>query len=255
MWKKPYANRPRYRAGRAGYNQSKKLILGLVGLGVLLIFIAAIFLRPEESPPSAARNSMPIFNWNFVNKTVVIDPGHGGVDPGAIGVTGVEEKEINLAVALKVKDILSQSGVNVVMIREEDCDFGTSNGASRRKREDLAYRTKVVEEAEADIILSIHGNSYHDKKQKGAQVFYYKGSEQGTEAAKKIQNRLNQVTGRKRNVKPDNFYMLRNTQGIALTVEIGFLSNYDEEKKLTDPDYQSQIAMAIALGVADYFEK
>ncbi|MCL1916978.1 MAG: N-acetylmuramoyl-L-alanine amidase [Peptococcaceae bacterium] len=234
---------------------SKKLFIGLLGLSLLLIGAAALLSRQEDPQLSAAKNSMPIWNGSFSGKTVVIDPGHGGIDPGAIGVTKVKEKDVNLPVALKVKDLLIQAGVNVIMIREEDRDFGSSSGASSRKREDLAHRTKVVDDANADIILSIHCNSYPNKNTRGAQVFYYKGSPLGPEAAEAIQDRLNQVTGRKRVVRPDNFYMLRNTQGVALTVEIGFLSNPEEEKKLVDSDYQNQIAMAIALGVADYFEK
>jgi N-acetylmuramoyl-L-alanine amidase len=232
---------------------SQRLFMGLLGLSVLLIG-AALLLR-GEAQPSAAQNPMPIWSGSFAGKTVVIDPGHGGVDPGAIGVTKVKEKDVNLAVALKVKDMLTQAGVHVVLIREEDCDFGTSSGASSRKHEDLAHRRQVVADANADVILSIHCNSYPDRKTRGAQVFYYKESSQGPEAAKVIQERLNQLTGRKRMARPDTFYMLRNTQGIALTVEIGFLSNPEEEKKLVDSDYQNQIALAIALGVADYFEK
>jgi N-acetylmuramoyl-L-alanine amidase len=204
---------------------------------------------------SSADDDIMVWNGTLAGKTVVIDPGHGGIDPGAIGVTGVKEKDVNLAVALKVKEFLLQSGVNIVMIREDDRDYGTSTGASKNKSEDLAYRTKVVEESDADVTLSIHGNSFSDRKQQGAQVFHYKGSKDGAVLAKELQERLNKVTGHPRIIRSDTFYMLRNTRGIALTVEIGFLSNPEEEKRLVDTEYQSKIALAIALGVANYLEK
>ncbi|MCL1790164.1 MAG: N-acetylmuramoyl-L-alanine amidase [Peptococcaceae bacterium] len=245
-----------FRAGRFVSERAKNLLLGFIVFNAIMIG-AVIFLVGRADQMVEMNGNVGdsiVWNQKLIGKTVVIDAGHGGIDPGAIGVTGVKEKDINLSVALKVKEFLQLSGVTVVMIREDDRDFGTSTRASRNKSEDLAYRTKVVADAQADVILSIHGNSFTDSRQQGAQVFHYKGSQEGAEFAQLLQDRLNEVTAHPRIIRSDNFYMLRNTHGTALTVEIGFLSCPEEEKKLVDPDYQSRLALAIALGVTSYLE-
>lgn len=185
---------------------------------------------------------------------VVIDPGHGGNDPGGIGVSGVLEKDVNLSVALFLKDNLEQQGIEVVMTREVDQGL-YSETAKNKKKEDLAKRIEIIEEARPDFVLCIHQNIFTDAKYSGAQVFYYEESAEGAALANSIQNQL--IAG----VDPENtrvpksnmnYYMLKNSPVPIVIVECGFLSNVEEEAKLGTTEYQRDLAWNIFLGTMHY---
>ena len=186
--------------------------------------------------------------------TVVIDAGHGGFDSGKVGIDGTLEKDINLQIANKLKRTLEAADVKVLMVRTEDVGLYDSN-SSNKKRQDMKTRATMMNEAEADCIVSIHQNSYPEEAIDGAQVFYYTDSDQGKNLAALIQKEL--ITG----VDPSNhrteksnssYYLLKEVLAPIVIVECGFLSNWEESKKLVDDAYQQKLAWAIHLGVLQY---
>lgn len=175
---------------------------------------------------------------------VVIDAGHGGEDPGKVGVNGALEKDINLQIAKKVEEHLEKQGVQVVMTREDD-----QTEASKRK--DMEKRVALINEVKPIIAVSVHQNSYTDPSIKGAQVFYYTDSKKGESAASLMQEELRKVdVENTRQIKENNnYYMLKNTKTPIIIVECGFLSNVEEATKLMDEEYQEKMAEAIAKGI------
>lgn len=190
-------------------------------------------------------------------KTVVIDPGHGGIDPGKIGVNDAKEKDINLQIAMYLQKELEAAGLSVVLTREDDEGLYGAY-AQNKKLEDMQKRCAIIKETDPDITVSIHQNSYHDGGVSGCQVFYYEDSEQGKKLAEHIQNQMIEVLApyKKREAKAnDSYYMLRHTTVPTVIVECGFLSNWTEAQQLVTEDYQKRVAQAIAGGVIAYFEE
>ena len=175
---------------------------------------------------------------------VVIDAGHGGHDPGKVGVNDALEKDINLQIAQKVKTYLEKNGIQVIMTREDDVMEDT-------KLEDMKKRVALINEIKPAITVSIHQNSYSDASVKGAQVFYYAGSEVSKGAASLMQEELRKVdTENTRQIKSNSdFYMLKKTEVPTIIVECGFLSNPGEAEKLTSEEYQEEMAQAICNGI------
>lgn len=175
---------------------------------------------------------------------VVIDAGHGGHDPGKVGVNDALEKDINLQIAQKVKKHLEKNGIQVIMTREDDVMEDT-------KLEDMKKRVALINEIKPAITVSIHQNSYSDASVKGAQVFYYAGSEVSKEVASLMQEELRKVdTENTRQIKSNSdFYMLKKTEVPTIIVECGFLSNPGEAEKLTSEEYQEEMAQAICNGI------
>ena len=188
-------------------------------------------------------------------KKVVIDAGHGGIDPGTKSRSGLLEKELNLAVALKLKRHLSMVGVYCVMIRETDCDFSDSNeDFFTQKRRDLGYRTQVANQSGADIFLSIHANSFPQSIFRGAQTFYEKSDPKSKYLAEAIQYHLvGRLGPNRRRAKIGDYRVLNDTAMPGAMIEVGFLSNPEEAQLLADDRYRERIADAIFHGVVDYF--
>lgn len=183
-------------------------------------------------------------------KTVVIDPGHGGADPGKIGVNDAKEKEINLEIAKKVKKMLEDKGVKVIMTREEDQMLST-DGEGSHKVQDMKERVRMINEAMPDMAVSIHQNSYSAGEVRGAQVFYYTHSTDGEKMAEIMQKALLSLDkDNRRQAKADStYYLLRRTEVPTIIVECGFLSNYEEAEKLVTRKYQKEVAEAIVKGI------
>lgn len=185
---------------------------------------------------------------------VVIDAGHGGVDPGKVGVSGVLEKDINLAIAKKLQSRLEQDGMRVVMTREEDAGL-YSEGATNKKREDMEARVRLISEAKPEFVVSIHQNSFPDASCKGAQVFYYKDSEESKKLAEILQKKFPEVLldGNKRQAKANgDYYLLRKTTCPIVIAECGFLSSSEEEALLASSEYQEKIADVLYQGIKEY---
>ncbi|MDD2482042.1 MAG: N-acetylmuramoyl-L-alanine amidase CwlD, partial [Lutispora sp.] len=180
------------------------------------------------------------------NKIIIIDPGHGGIDPGAVSRTGVTEDDINLQIALKLRRLIEQSGGVALMIREDDSGL-YSDGRTRirdKKNEDLRTRHELINSSGADIFISVHLNSFPQSQYYGAQSFYQKGDEEGKKIAELIQNELIEVI-KNENIRKaksiDTVYILKNKKMPGALVECGFLSNSREEKLLQEDKYQDKI--------------
>lgn len=188
--------------------------------------------------------------------TIVIDAGHGGVDPGKVGINGAYEKDVNLSIALKLKDILKKKKCNVIMTRESDEGL-YCEGDTNRKSADLKMRAEIMNQDEVDYIISIHQNSFAGESSHGAQVFYQSSSEVGKALAEELQKELvaSLDTENHRQAKAnDSYYLLKKTEKPIVIIECGFLSNREEADKLIQEEYQMQAAEAIAKGLFSYFE-
>ena len=181
---------------------------------------------------------------------VVLDAGHGGSDSGKVGINGVKEKEINLQITKDIQDLLEKKGIRVILTREKDEQLAES------KVEDLKHRVKIMNETKPVLAVSIHQNSYHEENVFGAQVFYYQTSAEGEKAACMIQNALQQVNPENtKQVKSNNtYYILKKTEVPTVIVECGFLSNYEEARKLVTKDYQMAVSEAVTEGILSYIE-
>lgn len=186
--------------------------------------------------------------------TVVVDGGHGGMDPGKVGVGQVLEKDVNLAIANLVKGYLEENHIHVVMTRTSDTMLGDSSAANR-KQEDLRARIQIIEETAPDLVVSIHQNSFEQASSKGAQVFYYDGSQKGKELAELLQTQLVSSldsTNHRKAKANQSYYLLKKSAYTTVIVECGFLSNPHEAEKLNSAEYQDQVAQAIAVGIIKY---
>ena len=190
-------------------------------------------------------------------KLILIDPGHGEDDPGMIGVDGLEEKGINLAISLLLKSELETRGYSVAMTRETDKGLYDAS-ANNKKAQDMQRRIAMIGEKSPVLSVSIHQNSYPEEYVHGAQVFYYTGSMGSETLASGIQDQL--VRGldpeNHRKVKAnDSYYLLKKTKGTIVIVECGFLSNQAEAEKLCDEEYQDRIAWLIHKGILRYLKQ
>lgn len=190
-------------------------------------------------------------------KCVVIDAGHGGMDPGKIGTNGALEKDINLSIAKKVKKYLEQQDVTVIMTREDDAGL-YQESSSNKKMEDLNNRIQIIDSSNAQLAVSIHQNSYTSESVEGIQVFYYDGSTKGKYVAELMQGQLilGMKPNKERTAKADgSYYLLKNSSIPMIIVECGFLSNPTEANLLTQEDYQEKMAWNISLGILKYLNK
>ena len=195
-----------------------------------------------------------------VGKVIIIDAGHGGEDPGAIGVNGSLEKDINLSIAMIMGEELKNRGYTVVYTRTEDkmLYLPEENIRGMRKISDLKNRCKITEQYEDCILVSIHMNSYGASKYSGLQVYYADANEESKLLANKIQGTV------KREVQADNhrqikngnsLYLLENASGTAVLIECGFLSNEAECEKLSQKEYQKQLSFSIICGIIEYINE
>ncbi len=191
----------------------------------------------------------PVFSlWN--NKRVIlIDAGHGGWDPGKLGLGETPEKDVNLSIANKLQTLLELTGSYVVTTRAEDKSVGET------KSSDLKGRIEISNETGAEMFISIHQNSYPDESIKGAQVFYFGDSKNSEKLAKIIQEELKQLNPANKRVAMANndYYVLKNTKMPAVIVECGFLSNAEEAGLLSDDAYQLKVAWAVYNAVVKYY--
>lgn len=187
-------------------------------------------------------------------RIVLIDAGHGGDDPGKVGINGALEKDINLSIALLVKKYLEMQDVKVVMTRNEDEGLYRKESPNK-KIEDLKNRLALMDASGAAMAVSIHQNSYTSEKIKGAQVFYYESSEEGKKAALLMQEQLRKgvdETNRREAKANSSYYLLKKASIPTIIVECGFLSNGEESEMLTREEYQEKMAWNISIGILQY---
>lgn len=215
---------------------------------ILFLFLFISFI---DTPTKTVMSSQVESSCAF---TVVIDAGHGGFDSGKVGVDGTLEKEVNLSIAKKLEKLLRQADVQVIMIRSDDRGLYEET-SDNKKRQDMTNRVKLINEANADCVVSIHQNSYPEESVDGAQVFYYTGSKDGEALAALIQqNLISRADPSNHRIQKSNnsYYLLKNAASPMVIVECGFLSNRDESKKLVDDAYQQKLAWAIHMGILQY---
>lgn len=203
---------------------------------------------------------IPVFSGQpqlgISGRTIVIDAGHGGIDPGAVSAKGVVEKEITLAIATELEYLLQKAAVFVVMVRRGDYDLAGSSELNllSRKRQDLDRRVFIAKEAQADLYLSIHANYFPSPIWSGAQTFYQEGRAEDQHLARILQTELVRHLGpNHRLAKSGNFRVLRENSMPAVLVEVGFLSNPREAELLSQTSYQKRVARAIFSGILRYY--
>ena len=191
-------------------------------------------------------------------KTIVIDAGHGKPDEGAESSNGTTEAETNLKIALKLQNLLEQSGSTVILTRsDENAIYDIDSKTLKQKKiSDIHNRVKIGNESQADIFVSIHLNKIPEQQYYGWQCFYKEGNEDGKKLAELIQSNLNESMQKENNrvaMKIDNIYIIKKVEIPTTIVECGFLSNPEEEKQLLDDNYQNKLAWGIYNGIIDYF--
>lgn len=220
---------------------NRKMLAGL--LAIIVIVMAFSFIQTEEA--------MKQGNEKYV---VALDPGHGGFDPGKVGVSGALEKDINLSISWKVKQQLEKKGIEVIMTRTTDQGL-YGEGERNKKMADMKNRVETIQASGASIAVSIHQNSFTDTVSKGSQVFYYTNSEESQRLANRIQTSIKEtLKDDNRRIEKGNtdYYMLRKVTCPIVIVECGFLSNPMEEALLMEEDYQEKMAKGISKGIIKY---
>ncbi|MDU4961478.1 MAG: N-acetylmuramoyl-L-alanine amidase [Sporomusaceae bacterium] len=191
------------------------------------------------------------FSPGLAKKVIVIDPGHGGSDPGAIGAGGLREKDVNLAVALQVKALLQKAGAKVTLTRETDVDVFGPNASDV---EELKSRTTAANNQKADVFVSIHANSSVNRDVAGTSTYYYQKTPYDLMLAKAIQQEMLQAGGRPDlSVRSANFYVIKRTIVPSALVEMAFISNKGEEELLRSPQFQQKMAQGIVRGIEKFF--
>ncbi|MBA9029377.1 MULTISPECIES: N-acetylmuramoyl-L-alanine amidase CwlD [Bacillaceae] len=227
----------------------RKLKYTGVALALIALFLIVTFKFMED-------DSWNAWNLPLSGKIIVLDAGHGGLDGGA-SAEKVLEKEISLAVTMKIRDLLQEQGALVLMTRESDKDLAdeSTKGVRKRKQEDLHNRVAFINESNADLFLSIHLNSIPSKRWKGAQTFYTRRFEENEKVARFIQTEIiRNLENTSREAKTiDQVYVMSNAKKPGALVEIGFLSNDEERGNLIQESYQEKIAAAVYNGVLRFF--
>ena len=228
----------------------KHIIFSIIAL---LLIIVSIFEIKDVSKD--VMKYMPV-----TNKTIILDAGHGGIDPGALTKDkNTAEKDVNLIIALKIRELLEASGALVILTREEDVSLYEESGNKtirQKYNENLKNRKKIIQESNADMFVSIHLNAFEQSKYYGAQTFYPKGKEDSIGLSKYIQGELKRVVDKTNNreVKArDDIYLLKENEIPSVLIECGFLSNEKEAKLLVDKKYQEKLAWSIYVGIQKYF--
>ena len=202
--------------------------------------------------------SVPTVSLPVSGKTIVIDAGHGKPDEGAESSRGTTEAETNLKIALKLQNLLEQSGATVILTRSDenaiyDLDAKT---LKQKKISDIHNRVKIGNESSADIFVSIHLNKIPQQQYDGWQTFYNGSNEDSRKLAVSIQNKLNDAIQKENNriaKTIDNIYIIKHVEIPTTIVECGFLSNPEEERSLLEDEYQNKLAWGIYNGVINYF--
>lgn len=185
---------------------------------------------------------------NNLHPKIMIDAGHGGYDPGAIGQLGTKEKDVVLPISLQVGNLLQYNNINVLYTRTSDSVSWPSD-----LKKDLKYRTDMANDAKVDYFVSIHANSFEDVTSNGTETIIVGFGGKAEKLANAVHNELvNSIKLRNRGVKKDNLHVLRETNMPAILIEIAFISNLVEEKLLQNDEFQEKCAIAIAKGICKY---
>lgn len=228
--------------------RSLKITVGM--LACLAVLAVGARMSDSVIPASVAADQRPV---------IVLDAGHGGLDSGAVGKSGLLEKDVNLSVVKHLQQMLELSGFEVVTTRDEDIsiyDAGVE-GIRNQKLSDMDNRLEIVQSYPDSIFLCIHQNNFTDPAYFGGQMFYNNNHPDNRTLAQIMQNRFAQLQdGNDREIKlsGDELYLLRFNKNPSLMIECGFLSNPDEEARLATEEYRQQIAFSIYCGLLEYID-
>lgn len=211
---------------------------------------------------ASARRTAPVMSGRVENgkPVIIVDAGHGGVDGGAVASDGTVEKDINLKIALKLRDCLAAMGFSVLLTREGDYSIHDSSAGTIRQKKvsDIKNRLKMTSDHPEALFVSIHQNTYTSSKYRGSQVFYAAQNPKSRELAELLQtslrDQLQPENTRQIKPSPKSIYLLYHMQSVGALVECGFLSNHDETQMLKSDDYQNKLAFSIACGIMDYHQ-
>lgn len=231
------------------------MVLGLLVLGIMLYLAKDMSVYTSSGTFKETQRKKG--EGDSENACIVLDAGHGGFDPGKVGINGQKEADINLKIAHKVRCYLEANDVKVIMTRETQEGLYEEN-AENKKVQDMKKRIEIMEKAEPVAVVSIHQNSYVEEYVNGAQVFYHADSREGQELASLLQEslrvRLNPENHRQIKAN-DSYYLLKKTTVPTVIVECGFLSNYREAALLETEEYQDRVAWAIHMGILQFLNK
>ena len=233
----------------------KKLMYVFLG-----IFIAIVILLCTINMSKINKDYEEVVSLPVSGKTIVVDAGHGKPDEGAEVGDGTTEAETNLKIALKLQNLLEQSGCSVILTRSDENGIYDidSKTLKQKKISDIKNRVKIGNESSADIFVSIHLNKIPQEQYDGWQTFYNEKSEDGKRLAVSIQQNLNESIQKENNriaSKIQNIYIVKNVEIPTTIVECGFLSNQKEKEDLMTDSYQNRLAWGIYNGIIDYFYK
>jgi N-acetylmuramoyl-L-alanine amidase len=230
----------------------------LAALLLAVLVVTAISMRLVAA--ARAEQQLAAAALSLRGRVVAIDPGHGGIDPGAIGPGGVNEDTVVLAISLRLAEMLERAGAIAVLTRNgrSEVTGTTQGGPGTRRRINLRERVALINAAGADVVVSVHGNSFSSTSEHGAQVFYNPDRfPQNRQLAQLMQRQLARVTGETRRKVSEHIehYILNYSNMPGVTVEVGFLSNPREAQLLADPGYQQRLAYAIYSALALWFAR
>jgi len=234
-------------------------IFSIIIIFILLFYcVASLFTSVGYETFLKAKNVeekiTAVINNNYEPLTIVLDPGHGGEDPGAVA-NGFNEKDLNLAISNKLYELLSASGYNVVITRTTDTLLYEAGQERQKKHYDLLNRLKVIQSYENCIYVGIHMNKFPIEKYSGLQTFYSENNESSKVLAFSVQETTKlMLTKNTRKIKPENhtIYILERAEAPAILIECGFLSNYTEANLLADNSYQEKLAFTIYCGITSF---
>lgn len=235
-----------------------KFFYGIIFSLIVFILVSSFFDSPlsDSQKESISTEDTTEVSPAHTYPLIVLDAGHGGFDPGKVGVNGALEKDINLTIVKKLQKLLEEEGFQVQLTRESDKLLAPANSSSPKK-DDMIKRIEMITELDPFFTISIHQNSFTSPSVNGPQVFFYKDSEESATMAQVIQDVLNtQLNPAKKRVPQsnDNYYLLTRTPTPTVIVECGFLSNPAEADLLIQESYQDRVARAIFLGILSYYE-
>ena len=226
---------------------------------ILLLILTGIFSFAYQSAKNEIEDTQYVVTTPVSNKVVIIDAGHGTPDEGAESNNGTTEAEINLKIALKVQQILEQSGCTVILTRSDENGIYDLNANTIREKKisDVRNRVKIGNNSSADIFVSIHLNKIQQSQYSGWQCFFKSNNDESKNLAQNLQNSLNvaiQKDNKRKPMKLDGVYIMKHVEIPISIVECGFLSNPEEEQQLLDDSYQSKLAWGIYNGIIAYFQ-
>lgn len=231
----------------------QKLSIIILSLSFIIIIFLIIY--------TAYCNEKTVFasaQLNQNNKTIILDAGHGTPDGGAVASDGTLEKDLNLIITQKLKDVLKLYGYNIVLTRTGDNSIHSSDAATIRQKKvsDIHNREKIINKHPDAIFISIHQNKFYDPSVNGTQIFYSSNNVLSADLAKQINNSIIE------SVQPNNpkqikksgtdIYLLYHSEIPSVMIECGFLSNYNDLQKLKKDEFQKQITLAIVQGILHY---